>query len=385
MEAWVLLDYPTLRVVWWALLGLLMAAFAVMDGTTLGVAIVSPLVAKNDLERRTLLNVIGPVWEGGQVWLIVAGGVTFAAWPLLYAMAFSGFYLAMMLLLIALIIRPVAITYRSKRPEASWRNAWDALWCITGLVAALVFGVAVGNVIVGVPFEFDPTNLRPMYQGGFFALFMPFPLFVGVLSICMMAMQGAARLSWKTDAAVAKRARSAGRWLALATWLLFGLGGLWIAWGIDGYAIVSGVDMARASSPLDKSVALVRGGWLDNFLLWPWMQVGPVLGLGGAFLTMLLLMARRPTPVVWLFSSLSLIGIVLTFGFALFPFLLPSSLAPGVSLTIWDASASHFSLWIMLLVSGILLPIVMLYTLWVYRVLRGKVTGQSLKDAHHTY
>lgn len=385
MEQFILLDYPTLRVLWWALLGFLLAAFAVLDGATLGVAMVLPIVGKSDSERRTLYNVIGPVWEGGQVWLIVAGGVTFAAWPLLYAMSFYGFYLAMMLLLVALIIRPVAIKYRSKRESSRWRANWDRLWCLISLVAALVFGVAVGNVIVGVPFQFDPDNLRPLYQGGFLALFTPFPLFVGLLSICMMAMHGAGWLTWKTEGMVALRARRAGRWLALVTLLLFGLGGVWIALGVGGYAITDGGVMTLASNPLAKTVAVTTGAWLNNYATWPWMLAAPIMGLGAAFLTMLLMMARRATIVTTLMSSAAITGIVATFGFALFPFLLPSSLDPDSSLTVWDASASHFSLWVMLIVSCVLLPIVMLYTIWVARVLRGPVTAQSVQDAPHSY
>lgn len=210
MEQFIPFDYATLRVIWWGGLGFLLVAYAVMDGFDLGVATVLPLVARQDVERRVVINVIGPVWEGNQVWLVVAGGIVFAAWPLLYAMAFSGFYLAMMLLLIALILRPVGFKYRSKMPSTAWRSRWDGILCFCGVVASLVFGVAVGNVIIGVPFGFDPDTLRPLYQGSFFGLFTLFPLLCGLLSVCMLAMHGSAMLFWKTTDTIAQRARRTG-------------------------------------------------------------------------------------------------------------------------------------------------------------------------------
>ncbi|MFA5487886.1 MAG: cytochrome d ubiquinol oxidase subunit II [Candidimonas sp.] len=384
MESLILFDYPTMRVIWWALLGFLLAAFAVMDGADFGVAMALPCVAKTDGERRTLYNVIGPVWEGNQVWLIVAGGVVFAAWPLLYAMAFSGFYLAFMLLLAALIVRPVAIKYRSKFPDARWRRNWDLTWFLSGVVTALVMGVAVGNVIVGAPFRFDPDSMRPIYEGGFLALFTPFPLLCGVLSVCIAGLQGAALLNQKTEGAIARRSRTLGRVFALAALILFILGGIWVAVGIEGYTITSEWGKDQLSNPMAKTVALSTGGWLANFSVWPWMWAAPVAGVGGAALALGLLFTRASRAAL-LASSLCTAGVVATFGFALFPFLLPSSLDPRSSLTIWDASASHFSLWIMLLISVVLLPLVLLYTIWVFRLMRGKVTEEAMASSTHSY
>jgi cytochrome d ubiquinol oxidase subunit II len=384
VDTLILFDYPTLRVIWWGLLGLLLVGFAVLDGADFGVAMSLPYVARTDGERRTLYNVIGPVWEGNQVWLIVAGGVVFAAWPLLYAMAFSGFYLAFMLLLVALIVRPVAIKYRSKFPEVKWRRNWDLTWFLSGLVTALVIGVAVGNVILGAPFRFDPASLRPIYEGGFLALFVPFPLLCGLLSVCLMGLQGTALLNHKTEGLVAQRARTLGRIFAVAVLVLFILGGVWIAVGIEGYVISSQVDMAQASNPLNKSVALSTGGWLANFSIWPWMWAAPIAGMAGALFSFILSFTRR-SGLALMASSLCTAGVVSTFGFALFPFLLPSSSDPRSSLTIWDASSSHFSLWIILLVSVVLLPIVLLYTTWVIRLMRGKVTEKTISDSTHSY
>ena len=151
------LDYETLRVIWWVLLGVLLIGFAVMDGFDLGVGILLPFVARTDGERRVVVNAVGPVWEGNQVWLILGGGAIFAAWPLIYAVAFSGFYLAMLVVLLALILRPVGFKFRSKMPGTRWRATWDWLLFLGGFVPALIFGVAVGNALVGAPFTFDDT------------------------------------------------------------------------------------------------------------------------------------------------------------------------------------------------------------------------------------
>jgi cytochrome d ubiquinol oxidase subunit II len=381
MEQLIPLDYTTLRIIWWVLLGFLLAAFAVMDGFDLGVATVLPLVSRTDVERRVVFNVVGPVWEGNQVWLVVGGGVVFAAWPLLYAMAFSGFYLAMMLLLIALILRPICFKYRSKMPDARWRSTWDVLMCLCGLVASLVFGVAVGNVIGGVPFVFEPDTMRPIYQGGFFGLFMPFPVLCGVVSVCMLAMHGSVLLSWKTEGAVAARARACARGFGVLTLALFILAGVWVAHGVEGYSIVGAVQTGLASSPMGKAVAMAPGGWMHNYVRWPAIWIAPAAGVAGALLAAALVGLRSGAPA-FLASSASIVGIVWTFGLSLFPFLLPSSVSPNVSLTVWDASSSHMSLWIMLIATGLLLPVVMLYTAWVYRVMRGKVTEKSVEGGH---
>lgn len=384
MDAFILLDYDTLRIIWWLLLGVLLAAFAVMDGADLGIAMLLPVVTKNDAERRVLFNVIGPVWEGNQVWLILAGGVVFAAWPLLYAMAFSGFYLAMMLLLVALIARPVAIKYRSKMSSITWRNRWDAIWCATGIVAALVFGVAVANIIIGTPFGFDANTLRPVYEGSFFGLFTPFTLLVGVISILMMAFQGAVVLAGKTEGSIASLSKRWAIYTGLLCAVLFVLAGWWVASSIPGYAIENAAAAHGYSNPLAKTVVVEAGGWMSNFSLHPWMWLAPVAGVGGVILALLLLNLRSGVPALF-FSSLSVVGVVFTFGFATFPFLMPSSLQPDSSLTIYDASASHFSLWIMLLISCFFLPLIVMYTSWVYRVMRGKVTPKSIDEAPHSY
>ena len=387
MESLILFDYVTMRHIWWVLLGVLLIGFAILDGADLGIAMLLPLVTKTDDERRVLYNVIGPVWEGNQVWLITAGGVIFAAWPLLYAMAFSGFYLAMMLLLVALIVRPVAIKYRSKLESQRWRRNWDAVWCASGIVSALVFGVAIGNVMLGVPFYFEPDTLRPVYEGSFFGLFNPFALLCGLLSILLMLMQGAVVLSWKTEGEVARLATRWARYAGVAVVVVFIAGGFYIASVATGYlldtSLITGNEVSDPLSAL-KSVTTETGGWMQNYSLAPQIWLAPAVGVLGA-LAAVLLVGRGRGLAALLMASLSIAGVIFTFGFSMYPFLLPSSFQPGSSLTIFDASASHLSLWVMLLVAIVFMPIIISYTSWVYRVMRGKVPADSINSAPHSY
>ena len=377
------LDYETLRLVWWLLLGILLIGFAVMGGRDLGVGALLPFAARTDEERRVLLNLVGPTWEGNQVWLILGGGAIFAAFPPLYAVSFSGFYLAMIVILLALILRPVGFKFRGKVKDARWRAAWDWALFVGGFVPSLILGVAVGNVLLGAPFHLDDT-MRAFYTGNFFQLLMPFALLCGLVSMGMIVTQGAAVIAGRTTGPLAERARTYGTLAGLATLLLFALGGMWIAFGIDGYAISSAVDGNAAINPLAKTVVLTRGGWLANYGLYPWMIAAPVLGFAGLAGAVVGLQARLRLPTL-LASSIAIAGIVSTAGLSLFPFLLPSSTVPEASLTLWDASSSHLTLFIMLLVTCFFLPIILAYTAWVFRVMRGTVSTQSLEKNPNAY
>jgi cytochrome d ubiquinol oxidase subunit II len=379
-----LLNYDTLRLIWWALLGVLLIGFAVTDGFDLGVGLLLPVVARTDLERRVAINSVGPVWEGNQVWLILGGGAIFAAWPPLYAVSFSGLYLAMFAILVPLILRPVAFKFRSKRPEPAWRARWDAVLCIAGLVPALVFGVAMGNVLLGVPFRFAP-DMRIFYEGGFLGLLSPFALLCGAVSLAMLAMHGSAWLQLKTQGPVAERARRIGSWAALATIVLFALGG-WALWTfVDGYRITSPINPFGPSNPLLKTVETAPRAWFANYVAHPWTLAAPALGLAGCALAWLAQRLRREV-LALLASAAGITGIVLTVGASTFPFLLPSSLDPRMSLTVWDASSSHLTLFIMLVVTAIFIPLIVAYTSWVYKVLWGKVDEQAIRDeSTHAY
>ncbi len=376
-------DYELLRMIWWALLGILLMGFAIMDGFDLGVASILPFVARNDMERRITLNTIGPVWEGNQVWLILGGGAIFAAWPMIYAVAFSGFYMAMMVILSALILRPVGFKFRSKIRHPQWRQTWDYILFIGGVVPAIVFGVAVGNVLQGVPFQLD-GDLRITYHGSFWDMLNPFALLCGLISLLMLVLHGANYLSLKTEGQIAQRARQ----LVMPSSLLFMatliLTGIWVSHDLEGYQITSVIQANGDSNPLLKQVVRVKGSWQDNFREHTWMLSAPLLAFCGVWFAWIFGYLGRPL-IAFISSSLMMIGVIGTAGLAMFPFLLPSSLHPQSSLTVWDASSSKLTLFLMLVAVVIFIPIVLAYTAWVFRVFRGRVTEEQIKHELNSY
>ncbi|AOZ69946.1 cytochrome d ubiquinol oxidase subunit II [Rhodobacter xanthinilyticus] len=376
-----LISFDLLRLIWWGLLGVLLIGFALTDGFDMGVGALLPFVAKGDTERRVVINTVGPVWEGNQVWFILGGGAIFAAWPPLYAVSFSGFYLAMFAVLAALILRPVGFKYRSKRPSPAWRSGWDWALFVGGAVPALIFGVAVGNVLQGVPFELT-EDLMPLYPGAFYAKFLgllnPFALLAGVVSLSMLLMHGAAWLTLKTEGAVQMRARKIGTVAGGVALLTYALAGLWLGAAIPGYHIVSPVVANGPSNPLLTEVVR-EGSWLSAYAARPWIAVAPALGFLGIALATLGLRAGREVSTL-LFSKLGIFGVIASVGLTMFPFILPSSTMPSASLTVWDASSSHLTLFVMLIVTVIFMPLILAYTAWVYKVLWGKVTVAEVTE-----
>lgn len=373
-----MLDIAVLRVIWWALVGVLFMGFAIMDGFDLGAAALLPLVAKDETERRIVLNTIGPVWEGNQVWIILGAGAIFAAWPFVYAVAFSGAYLAVLLLLLTMgISRPVSFKYRSKLPNEFWRRFWDWVVFAGGFFPAIIFGVLVGNIMQGLPFYFD-NDLRIFYSGTLIELFNPFALFCGVLSLMMLVMHGGLYLAVKTDAKIRERAIYWARMAAIMVPVLFGIGGYLVSHYVTGYTVAAGVNYYGYSNPLHKQVLPQVGAWLINYNWYPIGMLLPILGFGGAIAAYLT--ARMGSgKLAFVCSSFSLIGIIGTFGFSMFPFILPSSTNLTSSLLVWDASSSYLTLLVMLFAVMIFLPIILLYTSWVYRVMSGKVTKKTIE------
>ncbi|MFM8860059.1 MAG: cytochrome d ubiquinol oxidase subunit II [Methylocystis sp.] len=376
-------DYMMLRLIWWTILGVLLIGFAVMDGFDLGVAMLHPFVAKTDTQRRVVLNTIGPVWEGNQVWFILAGGATFAAWPYVYSVSFSGFYLAMMLVLVGLILRPVAISFRSKSGSANWRTTWDWIFFISGVLPSLLFGVAFGNLFVGAPFHFD-RSLRVVYEGNLFGLLNPFSLLCGLVSLALLLMQGAAWLNVKADGEVAASSRRLGHRAAITLIILITVAGGWLSFGIDGYLITSQLDPTGPSNPLLKNVVNAPGGWIINYKLYPWSIAAPILAYLGAILMVIFTLAGK-NRLSLVASSVSVAAVVLMAGFSLFPFIMPSSTHPDQSLTVWDASSSEMTLSLMLVATVFFLPIIFAYTAWVYSVLRGVITETAIQSGNDHY
>lgn len=373
-----MLDLETLRVIWWALLGVLFMGFAITDGFDLGVAILLPIVTRNEVDRIVVLNSIRPFWEGNQVWIILGAGAIFAAWPFVYAVAFSGAYFAVLLLLLTMgISRPVSFKYREKLPNHTWRRFWD--WCvfIGGFLPAIIFGVLIGNILTGLPFSFDEM-LRISYTGSFLELFNSFSLFCGLTSVAMLVMHGGIYLSIKTHDPISERAIGCARFAALSLMVLFVIGGFLIAYKQFGYQVLTTVDHFGYSNPLQKQVGMEVGAWLKNYTLYPWTMALPALGFLGALSAFMFSPYGRGY-FAFISSSISIIGIIGTVGVSMFPFILPSSSQPSASLLVWDASSSQLTLLVMLFATVIFLPLILLYTSWVYRALRGKVDETEVK------
>lgn len=369
------LSYDVLRLVWWGLLGVLLIGFAVMGGADLGVGSLLPFIGRTDAERRVVINSIGPTWDGNQVWFILGGGAAFAAFPSLYAAAFSGFYFAMLIILVALILRPVGFDFRNKLSDQRWRSTWDAALFIGGFVPALVCGVAFGNLFLGVPFHFD-SDLRFFYTGSFWILFRPFALFCGVVSVAMLVTQGASFLACKTGGITLQRALRARTVAAWVTLLLFILGGVWLLF-LSGPRVVEFAGNGL-SNPTLKSVEIMSAGWLANYQQWPWFALAPLAAMGALLITAIL--PRVSSAWMFAVTSVAVAGIVLTAGLSLFPFMFTSSSVPEHSLTLWDATSSQRTLSIMLLAVVIFMPIILAYTGWVFRVLRGRIDERYVEN-----
>ncbi len=376
-----MIDYPTLKIIWWVLVGVLLIGFAIMDGHDMGVGTLLPFVGKTDLERRVVLNTVGPHWEGNQVWFITGGGAIFAAWPLVYATAFSGFYWALLAVLWALFLRPVGFDYRSKIHNPTWRSVWDWGLFVGGAVPPLIFGVAFGNLLEGIPFQFD-NYMASTYTGTFWQLLNPFALLAGVVSSAMITMQGGTYLAHRTEGAVQQRAIKGAIGAAVIMIVAFIAAGVWLQ-VIPGYRISSLIDTAALSDPMSKTVVHESGAWMNNYRLQPLLWILPLLAIAGALLTTVLLLARR-TLIGFVTSSLALLGVIGTAGASMFPFLMPSSSMPNASLTVWDSVSSHLTLGIMFWATLIFMPLIIFYTSWAYRVMRGKVTIEQIKANEHS-
>jgi cytochrome bd ubiquinol oxidase subunit II len=329
-----------LNILWFILLGVLMAGYAVLDGFDLGVGILH-FGAKTDEERRIFLNSIGPIWDGNEVWLVTFGGAMFAAFPHAYATVFSGFYNAFMMLLFALIFRAVSMEFRSKHESPKWRAFWDASFFGASLSATLLFGVAVGNCLMGLPIGADME-----YQGTFLELLRPYPLLVGVFTVITFAMHGAIYLVLKTDDALQQRVR---HWV----WTFFGL-------FMTLYILTTIATLAMFPHTI------------HNFQAYPWLWTVVVLNVFALANIPRSLYFNKPL-MAFLSSCVTIVALVVLFGAALFPNLVTSSLNPEWSLTIYNAASSQKTLSIMRNIAFLGMPFVLAYTAIIYWVFRGKV------------
>jgi cytochrome bd ubiquinol oxidase subunit II len=376
-----MLDYETLRIIWWGILAFLVCGFAVMDGFDLGIGMLLPFLGKTDDERRVMLNTVGPTWEGNQTWLVTLGGISFGAWSLVYATVFSGLYTGMLVLLFGLFLRPVGFDYRSKLPDPRWRSSWDWALFLGGLVPSIVLSLAVGNVILGLPFQLD-HELRSIYSGSFWDLFNPFSLLCVVVGVSLLCLHGAVFLHWRTEAELAERARRVIVWSGIVFAMSFIAAGFWLAYGQDGYLITSAIDPNSSANPLAKTVTKNTGLWLNNYSLNPALILAPLTALLGVGMV-IFCSVKRYVGTAFIVSSLVVVSALMTAGGSMFPFILPSSIHPASSLTVWDASASRYTLQLLFFATVMFMPIVIAYTTWVYRVMRGKVTVEDIQNNQH--
>ena len=377
-----MLTYVVLKVIWWALVGVLLVGFSVMDGHDMGVGTLLPFVGTGDVERRVVINTVAPHWDGNQVWFITGGGAIFAAWPFVYATAFSGFYWAMLAVLWSLFFRPVGFDYRSKIENQTWRSTWDIGLFVGGFVPPVIFGVAFGNLLQGVPFYFD-DSLMPHYTGTFWELLNPFALLCGLVSSAMITFHGAIYLMHRTEGEIYKRSQVAMTVIGMLALSLFAMAGIWVASGVDGYVITSAIDPGALPNPLDKAVSHVTGAWLQNYRQWPISILVPSIGFISGISAIGLANSGR-TLLAFVASGLFMSGIIGTAGVSMFPFIMPSSVDPRSSLTVWDSTSSHLTLGIMFWAVVIFMPIIIFYTRWAYGVMSGKVTAAYIRENSHS-
>jgi cytochrome d ubiquinol oxidase subunit II len=330
---------PPLETVWFVLIGVLLAGYTILDGFDLGAGMLHLFVARSDAERRQVINSVGPVWDGNEVWLLTGGGALFAAFPRVYATVFSGLYLALMLLLAALILRAVCLEFRSKLAGPGWRKAWDAIFAVSSFLPSLLFGVAVGNILRGLPLDQEQE-----FAGSFAGLLNPFALVVGLMSVAMFLVQGAAWLNLKTEGTVRDRARA---W-AKGSWLAFVA--LWIV-----ATIFSRVGLPQLWRAFAHPVA------------WPL----PVVFVASAAGFRALIGSKRPG-AAFLLSSVAIAALWGIAGLGLYPNLVPA-LAGGESLTVTNACSSPLALRVMLVVALIGMPVVIGYTIFIYSRFKGPV------------
>ncbi len=340
-----------LQAIWFFLWGLLWAVFFMLDGYDLGAGALMPVLAKNERDRRMILNASGPFWDGNEVWLITAGGATFAAFPAAYAAMFSGLYTALMLLLFMLILRGVSFEFRGKVESPAWRGTWDWLHVVSSFAVALLLGVAFANIFRGLPLD-----EQGIFQGGLLTLLNPYGLAGGVLFVVMFFLHGALWLGLRTDGELQKRSQA----MAEKLWFAF--------------AIVLVLFLAYTA---------VETQLFSNYLRWPVLLIVPLLAVGGLIATRTFLASRRMWPAMGA-SALTIVAVTFFGIIGLFPALLPSRLNPGWSVTAYNSSSSELTLTIMLVVVGIFVPIVIAYQTWAH-IMFAKPMGDEDLDHEEAY
>lgn len=377
-------DYDSLQVIWWILVGVLLIGFALTNGMDMAVSTLLFKVGQNSKERGAIISTIAPHWDGNQVWLITAGGAIFAAWPEVYAASFSGLYWGMLLVLFAIWLRPLAFDYRNHNSDETWLKRWDIALTVGSLVPILIFGVAFGNLLQGLPFWAD-ENVRWHYDGVFLTALLPlldpFSLLCGLVSVSMLLTQGCLWIQLRTVDDIACRVRGLTLKLALLTVVLYGIAGIW-AYSFDGYQLTALAPEGSFHSITGKSVEVVPHGLFANYgKLWILWLV-PIISIF-CFIKAGIAGVKGNAVKGIIYNSVAIAFVIITAAIAMFPFVMPSSIDPESSLTIWDASSSHFTLQVMLYAVIIFVPIALAYTIWAYRRMWNKVSAEDGEISEH--
>ena len=340
-----------LQITWFILWGVLWAVYFMLDGFVMGAGILHNLIGKSDGDKRVMINTIGPIWEGNEVWLVTAGGVTFAAFPTTYALMFSYLYSALFILLFALIVRGVSYEFRSKEEHSLWRKGWDTAIMVGNFLPALLFGVAFGNIFEGLPMD------AAGYHGSFLSLLNPYGLLTGLLFVSLFVVHGALYLTVKTTGDLSRRSQ------AIANNLWPGLLIVAVAFLVYTYFATK---------------------LYDNYLAHPLLMIVPLLTV--VFLLWIKIFFGMGKPLAaFAASSLTILMVVTTAIVGLFPNLIPSSIDPASSLTLYNSSSSRYTLKIMLLVVGVFVPVIVGYKIWVYRIFRAPVLEEEVLADKHAY
>jgi cytochrome bd ubiquinol oxidase subunit II len=351
------MDISVFQIIWFILWSVLWAVYFMLDGFVLGTGFLSGFLAKNDMEKRILINAVGPVWDGNEVWLLTAGGATFAAFPTTYALMFSNLYSALILLLFSLIVRGVSFEFRGKLPGEGWKKSWDRAIIVSNFLPALLFGVAFGNIFRGIPMKNDFAALNFSYSGSLIGLLNPYGLVTGLVFVLLFAVHGALYAAIKTDGELSTRAGA----MANRLWLPL---------------LVLAVVFLGFTYPATKLY--------DNYLKAPVLLIIPVVAVA-SLLLIKVFAGKGAFHKAFLFSCLTIVFVVFTGVAGLFPNLLPSNIDPASNLTIYNSSSSLLTLKIMTVVAFIFVPTVILYKIWVYRIFRAPVTVKDIDGNPHAY
>lgn len=381
--------YAVLKIIWWVLLGVLFSGIGIMIGQDMGVGSSLRYLGRTDNERRAVLNMIGPHWDGNQVWFILGGGAIFAAFPTVYATLFSGLYIVMLLLLWSMIVRPLGFEYRSRVNSPTWRDRWDWALFLSGFIPMLVFGTAVGNALMGFPYRFDDIMQSFYPHGfGFYTLFNPFSVLIcGLMAVALSLYQAGAMVALRSEGPILHRAQKQMKAAALASTVLFTVGGVWVS-QLTGFQAAGDVNPGMPADPRMSAAIMVHGGWLRNYFNHPELFILPIVVYIGLWLG-IWFSKNYHHARAWWSGAVAWIATLGTVGAAMFPMLAPSYVDVNQSLTVWNASASERTLAWMLAWTAIFIPIIFFYTSWAFRIMRGKVRPEDIsgrdKRGEETY